>query len=212
MILSTVQMGASLGQADAVPIASPARFQALVQPHLGRLLRFASRRLRNPADAEDVVQEACTRAWVAFGDLREDALVLPWLYRILRSSVSDHFEKQARRDHLAPTLTLESADDTAQDQGAGPLEDLIASASTERSHELLRMLPEEFALAIELHDLEGFRYVDIANATGVPLGTVMSRIYRGRKLLAALILMNESLSDLAPSRAASTPQLHVRRA
>lgn len=205
-------MGASLGQEDAVPIASQARFQALVQPHLGRLLRFAGRRLRNPADAEDMVQEACTRAWVAFGDLREDALVLPWLYRILRSSMSDHFEKQTRREQLAPTLTLESADDTAQDQGAGPLEDLIASASTERIHELLRMLPEEFALAIELHDLEGFRYVDIANATGVPLGTVMSRIYRGRKLLASVILMNESLSDLAPSRATSTPQLHVRRA
>jgi len=205
-------MGASLGQVDAVPIASQARFQALVQPHLGRLLRFAGRRLRNPADAEDLVQEACTRAWVAFGDLREDARVLPWLYRILRSSLSDHFERQTRREQLAPTLTLELADDTAPDQGAGPLEDLIASASTERIHELLRMLPEEFALAIELHDLEGFRYVDIANATGVPLGTVMSRIHRGRKLLATFILMNESLSDLAPSRATSTPQFHVRRA
>jgi RNA polymerase sigma-70 factor (ECF subfamily) len=204
-------MEASLGQADT-PIARQARFQALVQPHLGRLLRFAGRRLRNPADAEDVVQEACTRAWVAFGDLREDALILSWLFRILRSSMSDHFEKQTRREQLAPTLTLGSADYTAQDQGAGPLEDLIASASTERIHELLRMLPEEFALAIELHDLEDFRYVDIANATGVPLGTVMSRIHRGRKLLATFILMNESLSDLAPSRATSTPQLHVRRA
>ena len=57
-----------------------------------------------------------------------------------------------------------------------------------------------------------FRYAEIARLTGVPLGTVMSRIYRGRKLLAALILMNESLSDLAPSPAASPPQLHVRRA
>jgi RNA polymerase sigma-70 factor, ECF subfamily len=193
-------------------LASQARYQALVQPHLGRLMRFAHRRLRNPADAEDVVQEACTRAWLAFADLRDDALVLPWLYRILRSSLSDHFEKHARRERLAPTLTLESAGDALQEQGVGPLEDLIASASTERIHELLRMLPDEFALAIELHDLEGFRYVDIASLTGVPPGTVMSRIYRGRKLLAALILMNESLSDLAPSHATSTPQLQVRRA
>ena len=193
-------------------VPSQARFQALVQPHLGRLLRFAGRRLRNPADAEDVVQEACTRAWLAFADLRDDALVLPWLYRILRSSLSDHFEKRARREQLAPTLSLESAEDALHDQGASPLENLIALASTERIHELLRMLPEEFALAIELHDLEGFRYADIANLTGVPPGTVMSRIYRGRKLLAALILMNESLSDLAPISATSTPQLHVRRA
>ena len=194
-----------------MPIASQARFQALVQPHLGRLLRFAGRRLRNSADAEDMVQEACTRAWVAFGDLREDALVLPWLYRILRSSMSDHFEKQTRREQLAPTLTLESADDTAQDQGAGPLEDLIASASTERIHELLRILPEEFALVSNymIWRLSVRRYRERHR---VPLGTVMSRIYRGRKLLASVILMNASLSDLAPSRATSTPQLHVRRA
>ena len=201
-----------MAQANVLPGASQTRFEVLVQPHLGRLLRFASRRLRNLADAEDVVQEACSRAWVAFADLRDEALVLPWLYRILRSSLSDHFEKQTRREQLAPTLALESAGDAAHDRGVGPLEDLIATASRERIHELLRMLPEEFALAIELHDLEGFRYADIANVTGVPLGTVMSRIYRGRKLLAALILMNESLSDLAPSPATSTPQLHVRRA
>ena len=201
-----------MGQVDVLPGASQARFEVLVQPHLGRLLRFAGRRLRNLADAEDVVQEACTRAWVAFADLRDEALVLPWLYRILRSSLSDHFEKQIRRKQLAPTLALESAGDAGRDPGAGPLEDLIATASTERIHELLRMLPEEFALAIELHDLEGFRYADIASVDGVPLGTVMSRIYRGRKLLAALIVMNESLSDLAPSRAPSTPQLHLRRA
>ncbi len=201
-----------MGQADVLPGASQTRFEVLVQPHLGRLLRFAGRRLRNLADAEDVVQEACSRAWLAFADLRDETLVLPWLYRILRSSLSDHFEKQTRREQLAPTLALESAGDAVHDHGTGPLEDLIATASSERIHELLRMLPEEFALAIELHDLEGFRYADIASVTGVPLGTVMSRIYRGRKLLAALILMNESLSDLAPSAATTTPQLHVRRA
>ncbi len=201
-----------MSQADVLPGASQARFEVLVQPHLGRLLRFAGRRLRNLADAEDVVQEACSRAWVAFADLRDETLILPWLYRILRSSLSDHFEKQTRREQLAPTLALESASDEVHDTGTGPLDELIAATSSERIHELLRMLPEEFALAIELHDLEGFRYAEIASVTGVPLGTVMSRIYRGRKLLAALILMNESLSDLAPATAISTPQRHVRRA
>ena len=201
-----------MGQADVLPGASQARFEILVQPHLGRLLRFAGRRLRNLADAEDVVQEACSRAWLAFADLRDETLILPWLYRILRSSLSDHFEKQTRREQLAPTLALESAGDEVHDHGVGPLEELIAATSSERIHELLRMLPEEFALAIELHDLEGFRYAEIATVTGVPMGTVMSRIFRGRKLLAALILMNENLSDLAPNTTASTPQLHVRRA
>ena len=78
-----------MAQADVLPGASQTRFEVLVQPHLGRLLRFAGRRLRNLADAEDVVQEACSRAWLAFADLRDETLVLPWLYRILRSSLSD---------------------------------------------------------------------------------------------------------------------------
>jgi RNA polymerase sigma-70 factor, ECF subfamily len=212
IVKGTPNGGITLGQADAVAIATQARFEALVEPQLSQLLRFAHRRLRNLADAEDVVQEACTRAWVAFTDLRDDSLILPWLYRILRSTLSDHFAKQTRREELAPTLTLESAGDAVQDLRTGPLEELIASASTERIYELFRMLPEEFALAIELHDLEGFRYADIAQRTGVALGTVMSRIYRGRKLLAALILMNENLSDLAPSRPEATGRLHVRRA
>lgn len=201
-----------MGPSTHAPVEQAARFQALVEPHLHRLLRFACRRVRSPADAEDMVQEACIRAWLAFADLRDDGLALPWLYRILRSALSDFHAKRSRREQLAPTLTLESALEVAGDQEAGPLEELIAAASTERIHEVLGMLPEEFALAIELHDLEGLRYSDIALTTGVPLGTVMSRIYRGRKLLAALIMMNESLSDLVLSRSASSQPLHVRRA
>jgi RNA polymerase sigma-70 factor, ECF subfamily len=200
-----------MGQSEHPPAVQHARFEQLVQSHLSRLLRFACRRVGNPADAEDVVQEACTRAWAGFGDLRDDELVLPWLYRILRSAMSDFHARQRRRDQLAPTLTLDSAA-MAEDRSDGPLEVLIASASSERIHELLQMLSEEFALAIELHDLDGLRYSDIAETTGVALGTVMSRIYRGRKLLAALILMNESLSDLVPSRSTPSHHLHVRRA
>jgi RNA polymerase sigma-70 factor (ECF subfamily) len=195
-------------QPEHAPAAQQARFQALVQPHLGRLLRFTCRRVRNAADAEDVVQDACTRAWVGFGDLRDEARALPWLYRILRSSLSDFYDKQDRREQLAPTLTLESSLEVAGDSARGPLEELIASATTRRIHELIRMLPEEFALAIELHDLEGLRYRDIAETTGVPIGTVMSRIYRGRKLLAALIVMNEGLSDLVSPPGS---ELHLRK-
>jgi RNA polymerase sigma-70 factor, ECF subfamily len=199
-------------QLEQAAVAPQTRFQTLVGPHVGRLVRFASRRVGNPADAEDLVQEACTRAWIGFADLRDDALVLPWLYRILRSALSDFHERQNRREELAPTLTLESATHVAGEQADGPLEELIASASSERIHELLRMVPEEFALAIELHDLEGLRYCDIAGITGVPVGTVMSRIYRGRRLLAALIVMNESLFDLVAPRPSSEHHLHKRRA
>ena len=201
-----------MGPPEHAPAEQQARFQALVEPHLDRLLHFACRRVRNPADAEDMLQEACSRAWVAFSDLRDERLALPWLYRILRSALSDFHAKQSRRDQLAPTLVLDSAVHAAEDHERGPLEALIAKASSEQIHELLRMLPEEFALAVELHDLEGLRYVEIAETTGVPVGTVTSRIYRGRKLLAALILMNESLSDLVATRPPASHPTHVRRA
>jgi RNA polymerase sigma-70 factor (ECF subfamily) len=205
-------MRVSVGKLEHASVAPQTRFQALVGPHVARLVRFACRRVGNPADAEDVVQEACTRAWIGFADLRDEALVLPWLYRILRSAVSDFHERQSRREQLAPTLTLESATEVAGEQGDGPLEELIASASSEQIRELLRTLPEDFALAIELHDLEGLRYCDIAEMTGVPMGTVMSRIYRGRKLLAALIVMNENLFDLITLRPGPEDQLNKRRA
>ncbi len=194
--------------------ASQDRFQELVQPHLSRLVGFASRRLNNAADAEDVVQDACTRAWLAFAQLRDESLTLPWLYRILRSTLSDFVDKQTRREQIAPTLALERVGDDATGSGeAGPLEHLIASISSERVHELLLMLPEEFALAIELHDLEGLRYRDVAETTGVPTGTVMSRIHRGRKLLAALILMDDGLRDFAGLKSGQAEHhLNKRRA
>jgi len=189
------------------------RFQTLVQPHLGRLVGFACRRLRNAADAEDAVQEACTRAWLGFGDLRDESLVLPWLYRILRSAISDFVVKRDRREQLAPTLALDrTEEDLIGGADPGPLEHLIASSSSDRIHALLRVLPEEFALPIELHDLEGLRYREIAEMTGVPIGTVMSRIHRGRKLLAGLIVMDDGSWDFVGLKADKEDHVTKRRA
>ena len=74
-----------------------ARFDALVLPHLDRLLAFARRRTDSVADAEDAVQEACIRAWLGFADLRDELKVRSWLYRILRTALSDAREKSASR-------------------------------------------------------------------------------------------------------------------
>lgn len=208
----------SLPQRGSVPgiehtSTSDARFQVLVQPHLGRLASFACRRLRNMADADDVVQDACTRAWLAFGNLRDESLVLPWLYRILRSALSDFIEKRDRREQLAPTIALERTDeDLVAGPDPGPLEHLIAATSSDRIHTLLRVLPEEFALPIELHDLDGLRYREIAEMTGIPVGTVMSRIHRGRKLLAGLILMDDGSWDFVGLRADNVHHVTKRRA
>lgn len=169
----------------------------LVLPHLDRLMSFAYRRLGNRADAEDVVQDSFVRAWLNFGDLRDEACIRPWLYRIVRSVLSDFHDRRGRREVLAPTTHLDdSREDLAPSDEPGPFERLVDSISTGRVYEVLRMVPESFAIAVELHDIEGFRYHEIAEITGVPLGTVMSRIYRGRKLLAALIVTHAANWDL----------------
>jgi len=182
---------------DPAP-AREARFQALALPHLDRLVSFAYRRLGNRADAEDVVQDSFVRAWLAFGELRDESRIRPWLYRIVRSVMSDFRERRGRRETLAPTLQLEQTrEDLVVSDEPGPFERLIDTISTGQVYEALRMVPESFAIAVELHDIEGFRYHEIAEITGVPLGTVMSRIYRGRKVLAALITTHAAHWDLA---------------
>src|SRR5207302_5529482 len=88
-----------------------AQFEAVVLPHLDRLLAFAIRRTDSVADAEDAVQEACVRAWLGFADLRDDANARPWFYRILRTVLSDMREKTGRRQQLVFITRLEDAHD-----------------------------------------------------------------------------------------------------
>lgn len=184
-----------------------ARFHALVLPHLDRLLGFAQRRLASPGDAEDAVQEACIRAWLALDDLREAGRARPWLYRILRGVLSDAFEKTGRRARLVDMTRLESAHDVVVGSDrASVFEEVAARMTSEALHAALALLPEDFAVAVELHDLSGLKYHEIAEVTGAPLGTVMSRIYRGRRLLAGAMAQHaERASDdggRAPPRAA----------
>lgn len=169
-----------------------ARFDALVLPHLDRLLAFARRRTDSLADAEDAVQEACVRAWIGFADLRDDLKVRSWLYRILRTALSDAREKSGRRSQLVSITRLEQAHDEllGGDENA-VFGEVAARLTSEVVHLALAEIPEDFATAVELHDIDGFKYVEIADIVGVPIGTVMSRIARGRKLLAGAIAANQ---------------------
>jgi RNA polymerase sigma-70 factor (ECF subfamily) len=169
-----------------------ARFDALVLPHLDRLLAFARRRTDSLADAEDAVQEACVRAWIGFGDLRDELKVRSWLYRILRTALSDAREKSGRRSQLVSITRLEQAHDEllGGDENA-VFSEVAARLTSEVVHLALAEIPEDFATAVELHDIDGFKYVEIADIVGVPIGTVMSRIARGRKLLAGAIAANQ---------------------
>jgi RNA polymerase sigma-70 factor (ECF subfamily) len=182
--------------------AAGARYQTLVTPHLDALLAFAARRTPARPEAEDAVQEACTRAWLAFAELRDDARVRPWLYRILRSVLSDARERSGRRQRLVSITRLEDEHaalvDAAEDS-------VFAEVSARLTSEVVRAaldaIPDDFAAAVELHDLEGFKYQEIADVLEIPIGTVMSRISRGRRLLAGAVAANQRAWLDRPARA-----------
>lgn len=193
----------SSGSADA-----RSRFEAVVLPHLDRLLAFACRRSPSLADAEDAVQEACVRAWIGFAELRDDAKARAWIYRILRTVLSDMGEKRGRRQQLVFITRLEDEHDQLfVGERDAVFAEVVARLDGEAVHQALAAIPEDFAAAVELHDIDGFKYVEIAEITGVPIGTVMSRISRGRRLLAGAIAAEQRRrtgrvgeTDRAPAR------------
>lgn len=183
------------------------RFEVLVVPHLDRLLSFALRRSDSLADAEDAVQNACLRAWAAFGELRNDDAIRPWLYRILRTVLSDSWEKRGRRQQLVSITRLEDAHESVIGGAHDALfTEVCARLDSEAVRAALAAIPDDFAAAVELHDIDGFKYAEIAEITGVPIGTVMSRISRGRKLLAGALA-----PVLVPQRADEAAAAAARR-
>jgi RNA polymerase sigma-70 factor, ECF subfamily len=189
-----------------------AQFHALVLPQLGALLAFARRRTASHSDAEDAVQEACVRAWTAFAELRDATKVRPWLYRILRSVLSDALARDGRRRLLVSITRLEDAHEAlvAGDENA-LFTEVAERLSSEMVHDALATIPEDFAIAVELHDIDGFKYREIAEIVGVPIGTVMSRINRGRQLLAGAIAAGRATwAPGAQPRAAAGGQARPR--
>ncbi|MFL5310318.1 MAG: sigma-70 family RNA polymerase sigma factor [Myxococcales bacterium] len=164
-----------------------ARFQAATLPHLDRLVALASR-WGDGHEAEDYVQETYARALAAFDQLRNADAAFPWLCQILRSVANERRRTGARRQGLVFITELESAhEEMVASDLPSPLDELLANLQAGELREALRSIPEEFAEAVELHDVHGLKYREIAQVTSVPIGTVMSRISRGRRLLAGLL-------------------------
>ncbi len=177
------------------PVAlAHARFEALVLPHLDRLLGFARRRTGDEAAAEDAVQEACVRAWTAFGELRDPASARAWLYRILRTVLADARERDERRARLVSITRLEDAHESLLAGPDGDADPVFAEVAARLDGAVVRAalaaVPEDFAVPVELHDIDGLKYQEIADVLGVPIGTVMSRISRGRRLLAGAVALH----------------------
>ena len=164
-----------------------ARFEHDVLPLLPNLYGAALRMTRNPHDAEDLVQETYLRAYRGFAGFREGTNLRAWMYRILTNTFINAYRKRQREPVTVPED--ETPDWYLYDKlgGAGA----EASAETEVLEQLpdedvqraLEALPEAFRMAVLLADVEGFSYKEIAEILDVPIGTVMSRLHRGRKAL-----------------------------
>lgn len=165
-----------------------ARFQARVLPHLDAAFNLACWLTRNPQDAEDVVQEACLRAFKFFDSLHgEDARA--WLLAIVRNTFNNWYRaNQAQKKAMSFDEELHSAEamdcQTLPHAVDDPESALIGKDSERLLQQAMAALPLEFREVVVLRELEELSYKEIAAIVGIPVGTVMSRLGRGRKLLA----------------------------
>jgi len=165
-------------------------FDERISPHLRSAFNLARWLTRTHADAEDVVQEAFLRAFSSLESLRgEDSK--PWLLAIVRNTSLTWLK---RNRHAATAIALEDRVEDPSEPSPDPEETLLISCDRERVREALQLLPYEFRESIVLREMEGLSYREIAATTGVPLGTVMSRLSRGRDCLRRILLSSTRLS------------------
>jgi RNA polymerase sigma-70 factor, ECF subfamily len=164
----------------------PARFVRDVLPLVDQLYRAARRYTRSAADAEDLVQETMVKAYAGFHLFRAGTNVRAWLFRIMTNTwISSYRTAQRRVDEvLAADVT-----DVQPNAGGGQSAELAAleAMGDEEVRDAPQALPEGQRLVVYYADVEGFRYKEIAEILDVPLGTVMSRLHRGRANLRALL-------------------------
>ena len=171
-------------------VADQADFAEQAMPFMDALYSAALRMTRNPADAEDLLQETYLRAYRGFGGFKEGTNLKAWMYRILTNSYINIYRSKKRRPQ---ETELDDVEELFLYRKLGGPASLLLGRSAEDElldwvtdtevKEALEALPEQYRMAVLLADVEGFAYKEIAEILDVPIGTVMSRLHRGRKAL-----------------------------
>ncbi|MGV9195146.1 sigma-70 family RNA polymerase sigma factor [Microbacterium sp. MC2] len=181
------------------------QFEEQALPFMDPLYAAAMRMTRNPADAADLVQETFVKAFAAWDSFTQGTNLKAWLYRILTNTYINTYRKKQREPYQG---TIDELEDW-QLGGAESITTATSSRSAEAEaidhmpasvvKEALQSIPEDFRLAVYLADVEGFAYQEIADIMKTPIGTVMSRLHRGRRMLRDL------LADYARERGIEVP-------
>jgi RNA polymerase sigma-70 factor (ECF subfamily) len=171
-------------------MADQATFADQAMPYMPALYSAALRMTRNPSDAEDLVQETYLKAYRGFPNFQADTNLKAWLYKILTNTYINAYRARQRRPELSDVADVEDlylykrlGGPDAALTGRSAEDEVLSRFTDTEVKEALDSLPEAFRIAVLLADVEGFSYREIADITDVPIGTVMSRLHRGRRAL-----------------------------
>lgn len=174
------------------------RFERDALQYMNQLYAAAMRYTKNPEDAQDLVQDTYIKAYNSFHQFEPGTNLKAWLYRVLTTTFINTYRKDQRRPQTSDSeledWQIAEASSHTSDQGKSTEDVVLENLPDSDIKNALAEIPEEFRMAVYLADVEGFSYKEIAEIVGVPAGTVMSRLHRGRKQL------REKLTDYARER------------
>ena len=185
-------------------------FEEQAIPYMDQLYAAAMRMTRNPADAADLVQETFVKAFGSWSSFSQGTNLKAWLYRILTNTYINIYRKKQREPFQGTIDELEDwqlggAESTTASHSRSAEAEAIDRMPASVVKDALQEVPEDFRLAVYLADVEGFAYQEIADIMKTPIGTVMSRLHRGRRML------RELLADYAAERGIATAGTRSRK-